>query len=282
MEKAPGSPSKAFREEVGRRDDEIDLARAALLVARDCYPQLDVERYLLRLEQIAEEVRDRIGDETAPLVLLQALSHTLFERHQLRGNQEDYYDPRNSFLNDVLDRGLGIPLTLGIVMLECGWRLGLPLEGVNFPGHFLVRFRGEAVQLLIDPFDRGRVRFEDQAQEFLDRGYGGLVRVRPEFLRAAGRRAMLVRLLTNLKGVYLSREEPARALSVVDHLLAIHPTSAGELGVRGTLLARLGRPGEALEQLERYLHRAPAGPEAARIRALVDELRESRGGPRGD
>jgi len=269
------SPSIEFCREAARPDAEVDLARAALLVARHFCPQLDVQAYLGRIDQVAEDVRDRLGDESAPLVLLQEVRQTLFIRHEFRGNREEYYDPRNSFLSDVLDRKRGIPLTLGILFLEVGWRLGLQVEGVNFPGNFLVRFVGEEVRLLLDPFDNGAIRFEDQAQELLDRGYGGLVRNRPDFLRAATRRAMLVRLLTNLKGVYLGREDHPRALAAVDHILAIRPTSAGEIGTRGTLLARLGRGSEALAQLERYLDCDPSGPEVARIRALVEELRSS-------
>ncbi len=122
----------------------MNLARAMLLVAKEEYPQLSVELYLARLDQLAEEVKDRLADETAPLVVLDALIDTLYVRRKLSGNQKAYYDPRNCFLNDVLDRGLGIPLTLGIVMLEVGWRLGLPLEGVSFPGPFYCSTRSTA------------------------------------------------------------------------------------------------------------------------------------------
>jgi regulator of sirC expression with transglutaminase-like and TPR domain len=277
MPPLPSTPQSEFRREVNRPDGQVNLARAALYIAQEAYPQLQVNVYLSRLDQLAEEVRDRIGDETAPLVLLQELGRTLFERHAFRGNRDEYYDPRNSFLSDVLDRRTGIPLTLGIIHLEVGWRLGLPLEGVNFPGHFLVRFAGDELNLLLDPFDRGKVRFEDEAQGLLDRGYGGLVRIRPEFLRPAGRRAMLVRLLTNLKGVYIGLEDYTRALAVVDHILSIHPLAPGELRTRGTLLARMGRADEALQELERYLDTSPGGPEVDRIRALVEELRGSGG-----
>lgn len=259
-------------------DEEISLAEAALLVAREEYPQLEVGAYLSRLDALAEEAQDRLANETAPLIVFQELVRTLFVRNRLRGNREAYYDPRNSFLNDVLDRRKGIPLTLGIVLLEVGWRLDLPLEGVNFPGHFLVRFEGEAVRLLADPFDRGRLRFEDDAQELLDRVYGGMVRVRPAFLRTASRRDMLVRLLTNLKGVYLNVEDHERALAAIERILVIHPTAPAEIRDRGTLLARMGRTDEALAQLEWYLDYAPEAADAERIRELVDDLKEGGSG----
>lgn len=271
-----GSTRKEFAAEVSRPEPDVDLARAALLVAREEYPQLPVERYLNRLDILAEEVKDRLANESAPLVVLQELLATLYERHSFRGNQEAYYDPRNSFLNEVLDRGLGIPLTLGIVVLEVGWRLGLPLEGVSFPMHFLVRFPGDAVRLLVDPFDAGQVRFEDGAQQLLDRVYGGTVRLRTSFLRTATRREMLVRLLTNLKRIYVQAGDDARALAAVERMLLIDSRLTVEMRARGMLLARLGRHDEAVEQLEDYLTYAPQAADAERIREVVQDLRLGR------
>ncbi len=270
------TPRRDFEVEVDRPDEQVNLARAALLVAREEDPQLPIERHLSRLDELAEEVRDRLADETAQLVVFQELLQTLFVRNGFAGNREAYYDPRNSFLSDVLDRRRGIPLTLGIVLLEVGWRLGVPLEGVNFPGHFLVRYPGATLRLLVDPFDGGRIWFEDQAQELLDRVYGGMVRVRPRFLKAATRREMLVRLLANLKGIYLNVQDRSRALAAVERILLIQPTAAGQIRDRGTLLAQLGRNEEALKQLQWYLDYAPAAPDVERIRALVDELRTPR------
>jgi regulator of sirC expression with transglutaminase-like and TPR domain len=267
---------RLFAMEVSRAEAEMDMARAALLVAQEEYPQIPVELYLARLDQMAEEVKDRLADETAPVVVLGELLDMLFTRRRFHGNKDAYYDPRNSFLNDVLDRGTGIPLTLGMVVLEVGWRLGLPLEGVNFPSHFLVRFRGDALNLLIDPFDGGTVRFEDQAQELLDRVYGGMVRVQDSFLRRATRRDMMIRLLTNMKGVYTNVGDHKRALSVVERLLLLQPTSRGDLRARGLLLARLGRRSEAMEQLQAYLRLAPGAGDAERIQSLVDDLKSGR------
>lgn len=280
---APAHSSRAlFAAEVAKPEADLSLARAALLVAREEYPQLPVELYLARLDQMAEEVKDRLADETAPLVVLQEMLDMLFQRRHFKGNREAYYDPRNSFLNDVLDRGLGIPLTLGIIVLEVGWRLGLPLEGVNFPSHFLVRFRGSAFELLIDPYDGGKVRFGDQAQELLDHVYGGMVRIQKAFLRRASKRDMLARLMTNLKGVYANVGDHRRALAAVERILLIHPTSRGDNRARGLLLARLGRRGEAVEQLEAYLTLAPTASDAQRIRGMVESLRAGRPVPYED
>lgn len=267
------SARQLFADQVSRPDSEVDLALGALLVAKEEYPQLPVERYRARLDQLTEEVKDRLDDERAPLVVLGEMIRTLYEHYGLQGNREAYYDPRNSFLNDVLDRGLGIPLTLGIVILEVGWRLDLPVEGVNFPGHFLVRFRGDAVDLLVDPFDGGRIRFQDEAQELLDQVYGGMVRVQDSFLRPAGRKDMLARLLTNLKSVYTNVEDDVRALSVVERILLLRPNAPHQVRDRGRILARLGRTDEAIEELETYLDYAPRAADASRIRDLVEELR---------
>jgi len=270
-------PQRSLRyllvEELSRSEAKLDLGRASLLIAAEEYPQLSVDLYLARLDQVAEEVKDRLANETAPLVVLNDLLKTLFERRKYAGNRKAYYDPRNSFLNDVLDRGVGIPLTLGIVLLEIGWRLDLPLEGVNFPGHFLVRYAGIEVDLLIDPFDSGRVRFEDEAQQFLDQAYGGAVAMRDDFLRPASKRDMLTRLLTNLKGIYTKIGDDRRALGVVERLLMISPTSPTESRARGILLARLGRHEDAARQLEAYLRVSPSADDRGHVQEIVRELR---------
>jgi regulator of sirC expression with transglutaminase-like and TPR domain len=266
------SARQLFAREVRQPERDLDLARATLLVAKEQYPGLAVEQYLARLDQLAEEVKDRLADETAPLVVLEELTRTLYQRHSFRGNREAYYDPRNSFLNDVLDRRMGIPLTLGIVLLEVGWRLRLPLEGVNFPHHFLVRFQGDAMALLIDPFDGGRARYEDQAQELLDRVYGGKVRLQESFLRRATKRDILVRLLNNLKGIFLNARDHPRSLAVVERLLILRPDGADDQRVRAVLLTRLGQRQEAVDQLRRWLAAATRGDETERTRRLVERL----------
>lgn len=268
------SPRQQFVNELRRTEGEIDLARAALLIACEQYPQLPIDVYLGRLDHLAERVLERLQGETAPTLVLQELVTTLFEREKFKGNREAYYDPRNSFLNDVLDRRLGIPLTLGIVLLEVGWRLGLDLEGVNFPHHFLVRFRGESLSLLIDAYDGGEMRFEDQAQELLDRVYGGMVRLRPAFLAPASRRDMLARLLSNLKGVYLNAHDDDKAISAVERILLIRPEAIGERKTLGLLLARRGRNDEALHHLSEYLESLPeSSRDSRRIESLIDRIR---------
>jgi regulator of sirC expression with transglutaminase-like and TPR domain len=267
------SSRQEFTRELERPDEEMNLARAALLVAREEYVQLPVERYLLRLDLLAEETRDRLGSESVPpVVLAEAIRH-LFAVRKLRGNREQYHDPRNSFLNDVLDRGLGIPLTLGMVLLEVGWRLGLPLEGVNFPGHFMVRYRGDAVTFLIDPFHGGMIRSRKEVRQILNQQRGGRPRLERRHFKTASRRDMIVRLLLNLKGIYHRAGDDTRALAAVERILVVRPTARVQIRDRGYLLARLGRADEAVTQLETYLAFAPNADDVGRVEALVQELR---------
>ena len=253
-------------------DNNFNLAHVALLIAAEEYPQLQPAPYMQRLELLAERVKDRLADESAPPVLLGEISKVLFAEEGFRGNAEAYYDPRNSYLNDVLDRQLGIPITLSIIYLEVGWRLGLPLEGVNFPGHFLVRYQGEALRLLVDPFQGGMIRFEDEAQDLLDRVYGGTVKLQSEYLRGADKRDVLVRLLSNLKTIHLNTRDDERALAAAERILILRPDSAEDVRDRGMLLARRGRVAEAVAELEHYLDVLPGAPDAQRIRLLLEEL----------
>lgn len=268
------TPRIRFAEAVSRSDDDFDLAHAALLVAAEEYPQLPPDSYLARLDEMAERARDRLAEETAALLVMQEVGHVIHTMNGLRGNVENYYDPRNSFLNDVLDRRLGIPITLGIIWLEVGWRLGLPLEGVNFPGHFLVRYRGEAMSVLVDPYHGGQIRFEDEAAALFGQAFGPQASYDPEYLRPASRKDILVRLLSNLKLIYMNQRDEARALSAIDRILLVRPESNDDLRDRGMLHARMGSSADAIHDLVRYLDRVPDAPDATRIRLLIEALEQ--------
>jgi regulator of sirC expression with transglutaminase-like and TPR domain len=265
-------PARAqFAAMTAEAEDKLDLAATALMIAAEEYPQLSPVSYLEELDELAGRVRQRLGDETAPLLVLQEMNQVLFREERFRGNAEAYYDPRNSFLNDVLDRRVGIPISLSLVYLEVGWRLGLPLRGIGFPGHFLIRYEGEVIRVLLDPFEEGRLRFEDEAQSLLDRVYGGLVRLQPEFLEPAGKKDMLVRLLKNLKAIYLNAGEDGKALAAIERILLLRPVAV-ELRDRGMLLARAGRAAAAMIDLEEYLSRTPDAPDARRVRNMIEQL----------
>lgn len=261
-----------FAREAAREPGRINLARAALLIAAEEYPQLPVEHYLGRLDHLGEEVRGRSAGESAPLLVFEELRRVLVGRGRFRPGSEGLLDPRNSYLNDVLDRGTGIPLTLGIVLLEVGWRLGLPLEGVRFPGHFLVRFRGEGVRFLVDPCDPEAIHFEDEAGALLLRFCGPGVPMTRSYLRTADRREILLRLLSNLRETFTRSGDPARALAALDRILLLRAASPSDLRDRGLLLAGMGRGEEAGKALREYLDRSPAARDAGRIRRLLLRL----------
>ena len=279
MNKPMPSPRTRFAALMQSPDEELDLAAAALLVSAEEYPQLPVAMYLQRLDQLAERVRDRLGEESAPLIVLQEMSRVLTEEEGFRGDVQNYYDPRNCHLNDVLDRRLGIPITLGIVWLEVGWRLGLPLGGVNFPGHFLLRYEGESMRVLVDPYYGGKLRFEGEMQGLLDQAYGGGVPFDSRFLRTATKEDIVIRLLSNLKTIHLNHvHDEFRALAAIERILLIRPDAIDEVRDRGMLLARIGRNAEALPDLQRYLETAPEADDANRIRLLIQSLETEGGG----
>ena len=253
--------------------ERTDLARAALAIARIAYPDLDPAPYLRQLDGLAAAVRPRLHPGGSPEAAAAELAGYLFGECGFRGNQEEYYDPRNSYLNDVLERRTGIPITLSVVLIETGARLGLGIEGVGFPGHFLVRVAGSRGPLLLDPFYGGRPIGE---RELLAR-YRTFVgsdapALPPDALATTGTPAILTRMLRNLLRAYLDQKDHAHALAADDLLLVLVPDSADEVRVRGLLYEHLECFGAALGDFRRYLELAPEAPDAERIRERVARL----------
>jgi len=256
-------------------DEAIDLAQVALLIARDEYPDLEVGDYLGRLETMAAELRARLRGGEGPTSLIAHLNRYLFDDLGFRGNVEEYDDPRNSYLNDVLDRRVGIPISLSAVYMEVGRRAGIPLAGVSFPGHFLVRYAGTEIpdEILIDPFHRGLLLTPEECRQRLEERYSGRIRFRPELLRRARNREILERMLNNLRHVFDTRRDYSRALRVQNRLLCLHPSSPGHLRDRGTLHYRLALFGQALTDFEACLRLAPGAADADAVREQLGRLR---------
>jgi regulator of sirC expression with transglutaminase-like and TPR domain len=257
----------------------LGLAEAALLIAQDEYPALDVDAYLKRLDELAARVRAELPAGSGVEETIVTLNHFLFVEQGFAGNTDDYYDPRNSFLNEVLDRKLGIPITLSILYLEIGQRLGLPFEGVSFPGHFLVKYPTEGGDLVLDPFSGGTPLSEDDLQMLLDKTFGEATEVPPlnQLLNAAGKREILVRMLRNLKGVYQHHGRTAKVLNAVNRILLIAPDQPVETLERARLYDQMECVQAALADYERYLAIAPAaapeiGRRAAELRLRVARL----------
>jgi regulator of sirC expression with transglutaminase-like and TPR domain len=271
---------QVFERVLAGKDQAIDLARACLLIAEDAYPGLDVERYLGEIESMALRLRARLKNAGGVEPRVIALNEFLFEELGYWGNTDDYYDPRNSYLNDVIDRKTGIPITLSILYMELGRRIGLPLEGISFPGHFLVRLRLRGGMLILDPFSGGAPQSEDDLRERLKRvipeGAAADVSVAElpldQFLEPASNRQILSRLLRNLKGIYRAADKPERLLQVLDRMLLVSPDAAAELRDRGFVYQRLECWRPALKDLTDYLDRDPEAPDVDEVRTALVEL----------
>jgi regulator of sirC expression with transglutaminase-like and TPR domain len=251
-------------------DDRIDLAEAALLIAAEEYPSLDVAAYLRRFDELAAAASGEVRPGLAPAEQIARLNHHLFVECGFAGNSDDYYDPRNSFLNDVLDRRTGIPISLSIVYSEVAQRLDLPVYGVSFPGHFLAKYVGDP-EIIIDAFF-GTVIGADECAQRLRGIYGDDAQLDPRLLRPAPAREILARMLSNLKQVYVQHSDFERALGCVDRILLLAPNTARELRDRGILYQRLECYAAALQDFERYLRLAPDDEAAHLIRDLLPEL----------
>jgi regulator of sirC expression with transglutaminase-like and TPR domain len=253
--------------------ERTHLDRAALAIARIGYPALDPGPSLRQLDALAAAVRRRLPAGGSPEAVVDELTGYLFGECGFRGNREDYYDPCNSYLNDVLERRTGIPITLSLVLIEVGRRLDLPLTGVGFPGHFLVRAPGSRGPRLLDPFFGGRP-VDDAELLARYRALGGVDvdALPPDAVAPTGTLATLTRMLRNLLRVLLDRKEHERALLATNLLLVLAPESPDELRVRGLLYQQLECFAAARDDLRRYLELVPSAPDAEQIRERITSL----------
>jgi regulator of sirC expression with transglutaminase-like and TPR domain len=262
-----------FERLVKRPEPAFDLARAALLIAAESNPNVDVDGHLHTLDSWAEQLRGILDPEWNNLQKLARLRNFVFEVLRFRGDHEDYYSPSNSMLNEVMERRLGVPLTLSIIFMELGWRVGIPFEGVGFPGHFLVRLTGEPRDLLLDPFRDGMSVHEEDCRRMLEEISGGKLELSGDHLHSITKHDMIVRLLMNLKGAYLRADDDEGALGAVEKLLVLRPENLEEIRDRGLLRYRLRRYNAALEDLLRYLAARPDAADQESIDAHVRNLR---------
>ena len=265
-----------FQMVTAREDDEIDLATAALLIAAVEYPDLDIDQQLSILDSLAEGAAYRIGQDRDPFHCVNNLSEYLFDEVGFQGNQGEYYDPRNSYLNEVLQRRTGLPITLCLVCLEVGKRLDIPLVGVGLPGHFVLSHRSQT-DLIIDPFRRGILLSEEECAQILKNVLGANVDWDPRYLTPASNREFISRILRNLKGIYLNRRDHEEALDVVDITLALRPDDLNERRDRGLIYYRLGHYQMALDDLRHFLTSAPTGTDTSNVEKLVGYIEERQG-----
>ena len=265
-----------FAELVSR--EQFGLAEASLMLAQDVYPGIDIRAYLGQLDDMAAAIKRRVaGDAFAEQKVL-ALNHHLFDEMRFSGNLDDYYDPRNSYLNEVMERRTGIPITLSIVYLEVGKRIGLNLKGISFPGHFLVKLTVRRGQLVLDPFLGGEAQSEADLRQRLAKVLPPATAEKAsldQYLEAATPRQIVARVLRNLKNIYKHEGKLESALDVMHRMLLVVPESAEELRDRGVLYQQLECFRPALSDLQNYLRRRPEAPDAADVHAKVVELRQA-------
>jgi len=265
-------PYRDFRQAVDGPEDKIDLGRAALTIALTDYPNLDVLDYLARIDQLAGEVASRLDSEADIYRSMAALNYVLFKQHGFHGNRKDYFDPKNSFLNEVIERKTGIPITLSVLYMEVAQRVGLALDGVGFPGHFLVKCVGDGEEIVIDPFDGGEIKSRADIDKMLFNLYGGKVAFHSDLLAPSTKRDILKRMLANLKAIYINENDLVKSLSVLDRVLILDPASAEDARDRGVVYLRLECYAQAREDFETYLRLRPDADDAILVREQLVRL----------
>jgi regulator of sirC expression with transglutaminase-like and TPR domain len=264
-----------WNELASRGDDDLPLLDTALLIARDEYPDLDAGAYAAAIQAYADEVKPKLGADADLPATLTTINRYLFEELGFAGNTSQYDDPRNSYLNEVFDRKLGIPISLAVVQIELMRRLGLPLDGISFPGHFLVRLPVDDGILVMDPYNKGRPVSADELKERASPHLGG----RPpddvqliEILAPATHRTILTRMLRNLNGLYQQAQDWERVARTSDRLLKLAPDSPDALRDRGLAYRELGYTLGAREDLGRYLQKLPTADDAEAVRSTLIDL----------
>jgi len=255
-------------------DDRIDLAKAALLISRTEYPHLDESFYLGRLEGMAARLKPRIAGKTSPEVVIKEINRLLFEEEGFRGNTHNYLDPRNSFLNQVLERKLGIPITLSLVYMEVGRRAGLDVHGIGLPGHFITALIHESERMLIDPFSRGKILSEGECRQIFRHRYGESRGFETRFLDPVGTKDILARMLRNLKAIYNHMDEELKAFQMIEWIVALDPNAPTELRERGLIYETIGDFARAVRDLGKYLELSPMAEDEEMIRAKIEMLRD--------
>jgi regulator of sirC expression with transglutaminase-like and TPR domain len=271
-----------FRDYAHASDDRLDLLTGALLIARDAHPGLDLAEQSARLDELARPLTGRGLSDFPPTVQARLLSDYLYVVCGFHGARADYYEPRNSFLNEVLDRKTGIPITLAVVYIEVARRVGVAALGVGFPGHFLVRLgarpgdpsaeRNEPT--LVDPFHQGRLLDADALSGLLRRA-NVRAPLSSDMLVPAPTRHIVARMLMNLRGIYTARGDGPRLLLTLDRLIDLLPDLSSELIERAKLYEKLGAPAAALADYERYLSVEPDGADRLLATNAIERLRRA-------
>jgi regulator of sirC expression with transglutaminase-like and TPR domain len=277
----PTLARQRFRQIAELPEEQLDLVEASLVIALEDNPALEISHYLDEVETLSRRTTSQVvranwkacptpGDIER---IVTSINRILFDEEGFHGEDEDYYDPRSALLNALLDTHAGSPITLSILYLEITRRVGFEAVGVSLPGRFLVKFSGDFGQIVVDPYDGGRILSTMEQQKILDSVYGGGVRLREHHLRSLTRREIVARELAHLKSAYLSRHDLARAAASADRLLILDDRDPFELKDRAALAMQMHAYNVAIECLERYLSLQPHADDITRIREQIAYLR---------
>ena len=256
--------------------EPINLSRATLCYAREiAYPNLDVDAYLQRIEMLAETARRHVAAQISTAEQAEALSDYLFVEERFRGNTGNYSDPRNSFLNDVLERRMGIPISLSVIYISTARRLGLPAQGIGLPGHFIVGIPTPDESIYIDPFHGGARLTADDCVQLVHQvtGYDG--DFHPDWLQPMTAQAILTRMLNNLRNVYYQQADWETSLAVLERLRLLQPELHELLRDLGLVHHRRGALRQAVQYYELYLSRAENAPDSGTIRYHMESAIKS-------
>ena len=257
-------------------DDRIDLAIGALLIAKAAYPDLNKSIYLERLDRMAAGLRSRITAELDAVDIVTRINHLLFDKEKLRGNRENYYDPDNSFLNRVLDRKIGIPITLSLIYIEVGRRLGLEVRGIGLPGHFITALYHKSGNIFMDPFNRGEILTDDDCKAIIRNHLGAMGASQPNWLAPVTKKELLVRMLRNLKLIYAKADNDVMLFRMIHWILTLEPEASVELHERAMIYEAIGDPVRAIKDWQMYLATTTDLENEKSIRARIDILQKQK------
>jgi regulator of sirC expression with transglutaminase-like and TPR domain len=276
MSKPPTNNARArFSEVASRNESDINLAEAALLIAAEEYPRLDVGLYLEKLENFGKRVRERAENAASITDVIASLNSTLFDELGFQGNRENYYDPRNSFLNEVIDRRSGIPITLSVIYIEVARQIGFPIHGIGLPGHFIVASFNSGEDVFIDVFNGGRLLHENALADLVAGMSSGRLQFNAAHLMPVTKKQILTRMLSNLLGIYAGSQDYRRAIASIERILLLLPDSLPHIRDYGLLLAHIDKNSSAIEQLEKYLRQSPEADDAATIKEQIQKLKRA-------
>jgi len=265
--------AQTLSEAFDRSGEDVELAWAASVLAQPVYPRLDFAPYSARLDDYARQADRLAAGAEEPETRISAINRLLFEELGFSGNAVDYYDPRNSYLNEVLERRTGIPISLSVVYMEIARRLELPIYGVGLPGHFVVKYERGRRRFFIDPFHDGRMLNRQGCRRLVQQIHGHPVDLNDLHFAAVDKRHIILRMAANLRDVYLSTRQYRTGIVFQEILMALGEDDPEDIRVRAWILSELGRRGEAIDDLEKYLELCPDSPDAEETREMLLQLR---------